>query len=151
MEEGIRLGLLDRFRKSERVKKFRLKYKDNPTLGEFLSVLEIMGLTEKEFLEDPEKAVAKSKDLSTDECQALLNIVCEDKVNLRKQPLDVATNLTAVAVSFFLVNALHRITIQGNTLNAFISRTGTLYGNRVERILGLSATLQAMNHESMRN
>ena len=128
---------------------FKLKVKDEPTMGEFLSVLDVLGIREKEFIKDPEKSLAGVRDLEAAECQKLLDIILEEPVDYREQPADIAQYNAAVAVDFFLYNHLY------NTVKREIAQTDitklmvTLPGmGKVASILALSVISQGMNPQT---
>jgi len=120
-------------------KEFKIDTIDDPTYGQFLDVLNIIGVTEKQFRQDPEKALKQAKNLDFDECQKLLNLVSKKKINLRNHSLDVAKNVVGIAASFFLTESYLSITKQKYIESGYMNLQASRAGNsQVEKIMDLT-------------
>jgi len=131
------------------IKEFDVDVIDNPTTGQFLDVLNLIGLTEAQFRADPEKALTQAKNLSLEECQVLLDIISKPKINLREQSLDTARHIVGISTAFFLTSSLMSITKQQLTEKGFTNPATFRLGNRAERIAALMLLSQDLNRHSM--
>jgi hypothetical protein len=131
-------------------KEFNINVKDEPTYGEFVDVLTLLGISEKQFRQDPEAAVAKAKNLdSIAEYQKLIDIISVDKVDLRKQSVDVAQHIVGIAASFFLIGSYLSIMLRKFTAKDFTNLIQSQDGNsRAVRILALMSLYQFLNRLS---
>jgi hypothetical protein len=132
---------------SAMVKEFNINVKEEPTYGEFVDVLTLLGITEKQFRQDPEAALRKAKNLdSIDEYQELADLISVDKVNLRDESLSVAQHVVGIATSFFLTESYLCTMARKSTDADFTSQLASRDGSsRAARILGLISLLQHSN------
>jgi hypothetical protein len=115
---------------SAMVKEFNINVKEEPTYGEFVDVLTLLGITEKQFRQDPEAAVAKAKNLdSIDEYQELADLISVDRVNLRDESLSVAQHVVGIATSFFLTESYLSIMSQQLTVKDCMSQLASQGGS----------------------
>jgi hypothetical protein len=131
------------------IKEFNIKTVENPTTGQFIDVLNLIGLTEKQFRKDPEKALERAKNLDLEESQKLLELISTDKIDLREYSLDVAIHVVGIAASFFLAESLESIVVQKITESGYMNPKAYQAGNRAERIMGLTLASQLSDQSNM--
>lgn len=134
-------------KKKTNVHEYNIKIIDNPTYGQYVDVLKLLGISEKQFRSSPEEAIAKTRNLSIDECQQLLNIITTDKRDISKEPVEVAYHIVAIATSFFLISSLVSILQMKITEHGIMNPKAYRLGNRTERILALMLLSQHLNQE----
>jgi hypothetical protein len=131
------------------IKEFNIKTVEDPTTGQFIDVLNLIGLTEKQFRKDPEKALERAKNLDLEESQKLLELISTDKIDLREYSLDVAIHVVGIAASFFLAESLESITKQKLTESGYMNPKAYQAGSRAEKIMGLTLASQLSDQPNM--
>jgi hypothetical protein len=133
------------------IKEYSIDVVENPTYGQFIDALTLIGVTEKQFRDNPEEALTKAKNLDLAECQQLLDLISSEKISLRDETLSAARHVIGIATSFFLAESLKSIVVQKITESGYMSPKAYLHGSQAERIMALTLLLQQSVQSNTQN
>jgi hypothetical protein len=94
------------WKRKDKTKNFRIKFKDDPTFGEFCMVLDLLGVKLNTLVETPQSAISTINNLDLGELQDLMDLITVKKVNVRNYSLAIASTLVAYVTAAYLANAI---------------------------------------------